>query len=243
MPRLIIGSRHDERLARTGHEVTAEVTAKDRQHLTIEYRLPGSESTVREAKVNGSDGYASSGGATQAHVDDDGDARLDADPYNAGGPIAWLVTAWIATALDDVAGRSLVARCSAGRPARSVVHGERSRRGRSRPGSRRPTSPASRTPRPAPRRPARRRRPRRCSSPVGLKPGDAVAVVGPYRSAGHGCRRSISSGPAVRGLTSQLVSRSLPFVAAYRDTDVWPRSATGPGGPSSSASPNGRGRR
>ncbi len=51
---------------------------------------PARRSTVSRPQVNGSDDRVV-GRRYPAHADDDGDVRLDADPYNAVGPIAWLV--------------------------------------------------------------------------------------------------------------------------------------------------------
>ena len=84
------------------------MTAKDRQHLTIEYHLPGSESTVREATVNGSDDRVV-GRRYPAHVDDDGDVRLDADPYNVVGPIVVARHGVDRRRAGDVAGHPVVA--------------------------------------------------------------------------------------------------------------------------------------
>jgi hypothetical protein len=184
VPRLIIGSRADERLARTGHRVIAEVTDKDRQHLTIEYRLPGSESIVRDAKVIGSEDRVV-GRRYPAHADDDGNVRLDADPYDIDQPIAWLATAWVAAAFATWPGIrwwrdarraarrgpwfEAIGRGADGEmlvcPPRGVgdVH----------------TTSCATSPRALP-----------VAVPLlvagSLEPGDGVAIAGPYRSAGRG---------------------------------------------------------
>jgi hypothetical protein len=184
VPRLIIGSRNDARLAERGHEVLAEVTAKDGQHLTIEYRLPGSESTIREAQVNGSHDRVI-GRRYPAHADDDGNARLDADPYNAVGPVGWLVTAWILTALVTWPGIRWWR--DARRAARRGPWYAASGRGDDGllllappdgPGESYTTTCAT-----SPRAPAT---PTPLLVAGSLEPGDAVAIAGPYRSAGRG---------------------------------------------------------
>ena len=54
-----------------------------------------------------------------------------------------------------------------------------------------------------------------------LEPGDAVAIAGPYRSAGRGSSFD-QLRPNVRRLTSRLVSRNLPFVATNESQqDAW----------------------
>ena len=183
VPRLIIGSRRDDLLARNGHEVLAEVTAKDRQHLTVEYRLPGSEVDI-EARVTGSDDRVV-GRRYPAHVGDDGDVRLDADPYNVVGPIGWLVAAWVVAALVTWPGvrwwRDARRASRRGPWYAAVGRGEDGVLLVAPPGAacEAYTTTCSTSPRASP-----------APTPLlvagSLEPGDAIAVAGPYRSAGRG---------------------------------------------------------
>jgi hypothetical protein len=184
VPRLIIGERRDADLVRTGHEVLAEVTAKDHKDLTIEYRLPGSDSAVRQAQVTGSDDRVV-GRRYPAHADDAGNARLDADPYDVGEPIVWLVVAWVATALLTWPGVRWWrdARRAARRGPWFAA------RGRGEDGRVLVTPPGvtdgsyTTTCATSPRAPAT---PAALLVAGSLEPGDAVAIAGPYRSAGRG---------------------------------------------------------
>jgi hypothetical protein len=96
VPRIIVGSDRAERLYRTGRVVVVELESKSDTALTVRYQPPSGPAIL--LPTDGSTGRTV-GRRYPAHIDASSHVRLDADPYDWGLPVGFLVMWWGVVAL------------------------------------------------------------------------------------------------------------------------------------------------
>ena len=96
VPRIIVGADRVERLQRVGRAVVVELESKNDTTLTVRYQPP-----TGPAVLLSTDGSYERiiGRRYPAHIDASNHVRLDADPYDWGLPVGFLVTWWGLVAL------------------------------------------------------------------------------------------------------------------------------------------------
>ena len=91
VPRMIVGIDRVERLNRSGKAVVVELESKRETTLTVSYQPPTGPPLL--LATDGSD-QRTIGRRYPAHIDASNHVRLDADPYDWGLPVGFLVSWW-----------------------------------------------------------------------------------------------------------------------------------------------------
>ena len=96
VPRMIVGVDRADRVYLQGREVVVELVSKSDTTLKVRYQPPGG--TAMLLSTDGSS-ERTVGRRYPAHIDSSNHIRLDADPYDWGLPVGFLVTWWGLVAL------------------------------------------------------------------------------------------------------------------------------------------------